>query len=440
MQLLLLILKAMLAAACLAAGTTVRMPTAADYRPWLFVGLMITATVLLVVSLRWRGWSKRNWTDRLDLAPFGLAAAALIATLATEGRFQFDRWSVLRAAPPDLERVGRHIVVGYRDAAFVRDLVERRAIGGVFVTRANVAGRDAASVASEIRDLQAIRHRQGLPPLWVATDQEGGIVSRLSPPLERQPPLARVVREANDMAGRQAAVMDYATRQGRGLSALGVNLNFAPVVDLDFGKSNPDDAFTRISERAISRDADVVSAVAGWYCDGLAAQGVRCTLKHFPGLGRVFEDTHRDEGVLSASLEELARADWIPFRSMLGRADSLVMVGHVRLPALDPVNPVSISRRAITGLLRDRWDYDGIIITDDLCMGAIYSGQDGIGRASVQALNAGVDLLLVSWDGAQVYPVLAALLRGALDAETLRKSADRLRAAQGRLRVETVAR
>ena len=196
---------------------------------------------------------------------------------------------------------------------------------------------------------------------------------------------------------------------------LGVNLNFAPVVDLDFGMRNPNDAFTRISDRAIAADPAVVADVAGWYCDGLAAHGVRCTLKHFPGLGRVFADTHRSEGVLDTPLGDLEKADWVPFRRLLGRAGSLVMVGHVRLSALDPNHPVSLSRPAITDLLRGAWGYDGLIITDDLCMGAIYSRSEGIGRASLRALNAGVDLLLVSWDGEQVYPVLAALLAARAD-------------------------
>jgi beta-N-acetylhexosaminidase len=289
-------------------------------------------------------------------------------------------------------------------------------------------------VAREIAEFQAIRARQGLAPLWVATDQEGGGVSRLSPPLDQQPPLSAVHRGLHGEAGRRA-VTAYAEQQGRGLASLGVNVNFAPVIDLDFGVRNPNDAYTRISDRAIAADPAVVSEVAGWYCDGLAAQGVRCTLKHFPGLGRVFEDTHHSEGVLDVSLGDLERMDWVPFRRLLGRADSLVMVGHVRLTALDASQPVSTSRQAVAGLIRGTWRYDGLVITDDLCMGAIYSGPGGIEQSGVRALNAGVDLLLVSWDGEQVYPLLAALLqrRSELDAVALKQSSARLHAAQAKL-------
>jgi beta-N-acetylhexosaminidase len=110
------------------------------------------------------------------------------------------------------------------------------------------------------------------------------------------------------------------------------------------------------------------------------------------------------------------------------------MVGHVRVPALDAGQPVSVSHKAVSGLLRDRWGYDGLVVTDDMCMGAIFNRAEGIGGAAVRALNAGVDLLLVSWDGEQLYPVLAALLQasraGALDGAMTERSAARLKAAR----------
>jgi len=310
------------------------------------------------------------------------------------------------------------------------------------LTQRNVANRDIASVAREIAALQAIRRRQDLPPLLVATDQEGGPVSRLSPPLEQQPPLAHVVRAAKTTDERRAAVTDYARRQGQGLAALGVNLNFAPVVDLDFGINNPNDAYTHISTRAISADPDLVGDVADWYCTGLAAQGVRCTLKHFPGLGRVFDDTHLGDATLNTPVEELERADWIPFRNVLGHASHVVMAGHVRLQAVDSDEPASISPQAIGSLLRGTWGYDGVVITDDLCMGAIVYRGGGIERASVNALNAGVDILLISWDGEQIYPALAALLqaRESLNTDLLRRSGERLRTLQGALPATSAAR
>ena len=435
MRILLLILKLVLAIGCLVAAGTVRMPSLLPLRGWLLFAVLGAALVLVAASLRWRNWSAGRWIDRGDIAPFTVALGALCLALTLEGRFQLARWTVRHAEPAALNELGRHLIVGYADPDFVRDLVKRQAIAGIFVTQRNVANRDVSAVAGEIAELQAIRASQGLPPLFVATDQEGGGVSRLSPPLPPQPTLASIIAHAETRDARRAAVLAHADRQGRELASLGINLNFAPVVDLNFGIRNPKDAYTRIADRAIAADPDMVSEVAGWYCDGLAAQHVLCTAKHFPGLGRVFDDTHLSEGQLNASADGLNHTDWLPFRTLLGHSSQAVMIGHVRLRALDAVHPASTSKPIVNGLLRHQWGYDGIVVTDDMSMGPIYFGDGGMEGASLRALNAGVDLLLLSWDGELVYPVLAALLkdRDALDAAMLQRSDVRLRALQERL-------
>ena len=126
-------------------------------------------------------------------------------------------------------------------------------------------------------------------------------MSRLSPPLMRSrrwPRSSRCIRDRGRAAAWRCG--QYAARQGRDLAALGVNLNFAPVVDLNHGVVNPEDRLSRISSRAISADPAVVTEVAGLYCATLMQTGVHCTLKHFPGLGRVYEDTHKVTAELSA--------------------------------------------------------------------------------------------------------------------------------------------
>src|SRR5262249_50281697 len=156
-----------------------------------------------------------------------------------------------------LERLGRHLIVGYRSEAGLRELLERKAIAGIFITAHNVSGKDAAAIRREIEAFQAVRKQQGIPPLLVATDQEGGGVSRLSPPLPRPVTLGEIVRSHGDEAARRDAVRAYADEVGRSLAELGINLNFAPVVDLDHGVSNPNDRYTRIGMRAISSDPRV---------------------------------------------------------------------------------------------------------------------------------------------------------------------------------------
>jgi beta-N-acetylhexosaminidase len=269
-----------------------------------------------------------------------------------------------------------------------------------------------------------------LPRLWIATDQEGGIVSRLSPPLTRLPALSEIVERHTDTVQRQQAVREFAATQGRELADLGVNLNFAPVVDLNYQVINPKDRYTRIFERAISGDPSIVAQVAGWYCAALEDAGVRCTLKHFPGLGRVFEDTHRAHANLDTSVSELMETDWLPFRALMTQSNSFTMLGHVRLTAIDKERPVSMSTPVVAGLLRARWKYDGVLITDNFSMLAVYRSSDGIENGSVEALNAGVDLILVSYDPDQYYRVMHALLKadhqGRLDRQVLQRSDERL--------------
>jgi beta-N-acetylhexosaminidase len=288
-------------------------------------------------------------------------------------------------------------------------------------------------MARDIASLQDTRRRQDLPLLWVATDQEGGGVSRLSPPLPFLPSLADVIARKTDPNEREQAVVQYANRQGRDLAAIGVNLNFAPVIDLNYGIVNPQDRLTRISTRAISKDPAVVTDVASTYCATLLQSRVRCTLKHFPGLGRVFGDTHIRTAELNAGPDELALSDWLPFRKLMSDYRVFTMLSHARLTAIDKEQPASVSQDVIGGLLRERWKHDGVLITDDFSMGAITGSRDGIAGAAVAALNAGVDLILVSYDPDQYFPLMDALLQadrdGRLHQDVLARSDERLRRA-----------
>jgi len=299
----------------------------------------------------------------------------------------------------------------------------------VFVDSRNVEGLSADAVRQQIASWQDVRRRQGLPTLLIATDQEGGAVSRVSPPLPRQPPIASVIARLTEESARKAAARDYGLTQGRALASLGINLNFAPVVDLDKNLINPNDRYTRIRERAISTDPIIVAAVAQQYCLGLREAGVRCTLKHFPGLGSVYEDTHLEAGHLRTPLDQLERGDWIPFRSLMGDG-TFIMLSHARLTALDPDRPVSFSHAVVSGLLRQAWRHDGILITDDFSMAAAYGDKGGIAAAGTAALNAGVDLILIAYDPAQYFAVMDGLLAadrdGLLSVAALARSARRL--------------
>ncbi len=369
------------------------LPLAWHFHHPLFYSLRHLETPVLVglpviALLRWR---QLGWLARL------LFAAVLLLTLERGVEYRLQRDAVL-AAGPSMQAVGQHFIVGYNDFDEVRELAAKGLIGGIYLGKRNVRGRSFAQVAAEIAELQAIRQRAELPPLIVAADQEGGPVSHLSPLLEALPPLAQL----NEAADPANAAHTYGERQGRGLATLGVTLNFGPVVDLKpAGKIN-EDKLSNIPARAIASDPAQVESIAAAYLDGLADQGIRGTLKHFPGLGRVRADTHLHPAVLDQTPAQLA-ADWQPFRQLGQRAGSAIMLGHVTLAAIDPERAASHSP-AIVELLRDHWGYDGLLLTDDLNMGAVY--RLGIGQVAGEALAASVDLVLVTYDPRQVYRAL----------------------------------
>ena len=364
------------------------------------------------------GWHRIN---RRLLGTAFLAVAVL--ALYRELEFARERAEAL-AATPLLQAVGGHFIVGFTDFAAVEPLATRGLIGGLYLTRRNLKGSSVDAVAAAIARLQATRREAGLPPLIVAADQEGGDVSHLSPWLTAMPPLASLVgpEPPATIAARARA---YGRAQGAELAALGINLNFGPVVDLRPADSFAGDRLTRIARRAIAADPALVTAVARGYAAGLAEAGVGATLKHFPGLGRVRADTHFTRASLPLAPEELA-TDWLPFRETGGEA--AIMVGHVTLPAVDGEHAASHSQPVIQGLLRQNLGYGGLVVTDDLNMGAVYGR--GIGRVAGEALAAGADLVLVSYDPDQYFRALhgaaAALARGDIDAETLVASRRRI--------------
>ncbi|MFC4260009.1 glycoside hydrolase family 3 N-terminal domain-containing protein [Marinobacter lacisalsi] len=387
----------------------------------LMVGLAVTA------CRRLRAGHALRVPAGITVLAGAVGLASLVLVFAAEGRFQWMRYVVLNSDPVRLETLGRHFIVGYRDRSYVQALGDRKAVAGFFITRHNIEGLDETAIREEIRWLRAELAVAAPRQVWIATDQEGGGVARLSPPLPVQPALGQVLEELSPGQSIESVALAYARRQAEGLASLGVNLNLAPVVDVDHQVDNPADRFTRISTRALSDDPEVVTLAAGAYCQGLAEAGVRCTLKHFPGIGRVFHDTHVRRAVLAESPDVLQQSDWAPFRR-LAHDDSSpwIMLSHVILPEMDPDQPVSTSATVVQELLRNQWDFDGVLMTDDFCMRAIHDAPGGIGQATVDAVNAGVDMILISYDPDQYYSAMYALLKadkeGRLDGDRLEQS------------------
>lgn len=293
------------------------------------------------------------------------------------------------------DKIGQMLLVGFRgltvqeSASVVADIREH-ALGGILLFDYDTP------TASPIRNIaspeQLFALVSGLQaaastPLIVAVDEEGGRVARLD---ERHgfPPTvsAREMGERGDLAFTR----QEAARMARTLHSAGINLNLAPVVDLDVNPLNPIIGALR---RSFSADPAVVAAQAGAFIDAHHEVGVACTLKHFPGHGSSTGDTHLGVVDVTTTWSEI---ELDPFRRLMaGGSVDAILTAHVFNSTLDPDYPATLSRATITGILRDRLGYDGLVLSDDMQMGAIRD-EFGYEDAVRLAINAGVDILTIA--------------------------------------------
>lgn len=363
-----------------------------------------------IVALAWM-LVRRKTTFRRPTPLHVVFCAALAGSVLTaHARWQHERHRrmVSNTAPSAMPQVSRHLIIGWLGLEQTRALAAKGAIAGVFLTHRDFpAGSTTRDIRHVVDRLQAVRNQAGLPLLWIVTDQEGGPVEKLSPPLPRQPALGRLIAglDRNDMISKVTA---YAEAQGLALAEAGITMNFSPVVDL-----MPDlepgalDLHSRIARRALSADPEIVTLAAEAYVKTLERHGIKSILKHFPGLGGVPQDTHHFAASLQTPLSELESRDWVPFRKITSTTNAGIMLGHVKITALDSVNPASCSRTIMQDLLRGSWRTTGLLVTDDFSMTPIFHGRGGISTAAEASLAAGVDLILLSYDAEAVYDLIA---------------------------------
>jgi beta-N-acetylhexosaminidase len=256
-------------------------------------------------------------------------------------------------------------------AAFLRE----HRVGGVCLFRQNMV--DGAQLSRLTADL---REAMG-PHALIGIDQEGGAVVRAT--WLPSPPAAMALGAADDVD----LARDVGAAVARGVRSLGFNWNFAPVLDLN---NNPDNPV--IAERSFGADPARATELALAWMEGSLSEGVACCVKHFPGHGDTHVDSHRDLPTVDKPLPELEDFEFKPFRTAAPHAPAL-MTAHIVYPALDAEYPATMSRPILHGLLREQWDYRGVIITDGMDMHAI-AGRFGVGAAAVRALVAGADMVM----------------------------------------------
>lgn len=308
--------------------------------------------------------------------------------------------------------------------AWLRQRLADAPAAGFTLFRAGNA-RNPGQVRALTAELQAAaRSRRGAagnPPLLIAADQEGGQLLALGNGFTPfAGPMAIGATGDADLAERVGRAI------GRELLAVGVNVDYAPVLDVATNPANPS-----LGIRSFGDDAAEVARLGTAWLRGLQSAGVAATGKHFPGAGGLVTDTHHALGVIDRSPSDLEAVELAPFRAAIEAGVRIVMSGHFAVPALtgDATQPSTLSRRMMSGLLRDELGFDGVSITDALDMAAIPQGA-AQARAVVEALEAGVDLLLTTVDRRAHQRIERALRRadaaGMLDAAEARRSAERV--------------
>ncbi|MDE2427285.1 MAG: beta-N-acetylhexosaminidase [Burkholderiales bacterium] len=259
-----------------------------------------------------------------------------------------------------------------QSAQFLRD----NHIRGICLFRGNMV--DEVQLKQLTGDLRAVMGAESL----IAIDQEGGAVVRAT--WVPQPPAAMSLGASDD----PELCRQVGAAVARGVRALGFNWNFAPVLDLNNNVDNP-----VISERSFGADPHRASELALAWMEGSLSEGVACCVKHFPGHGDTNVDSHRDLPTVNKSRAELDALELAPFQIAVSRNAPAMMTAHIVYPALDAENPATMSKPILTGLLRDEWHYQGVVITDGMDMHAI-AGRYGVGNAAVRALLAGADMVM----------------------------------------------
>lgn len=321
------------------------------------------------------------------------------------------------------EKVGQLLIGGFEGTEIgdqATRLVQEYQVGGLILYGRNIAG--AGQLVTLTNGLKAL-NGDGIP-LFLSIDQEGGGVDRMPPEVRRTPGAYCV-----GQTGSVPAAQSYGDVLAAECAAFGLNLDFAPVLDVWSNRGN-----TVIGQRAFSADARTVAGLGPAAARRMMDQGIIPAVKHFPGHGDTAVDSHVGLPVVDKSPEELEETELIPFRAAIQSAGTdgqvpAVMVAHILLTQLDPERPASLSPAVVTGLLREELGFAGAVLTDDLTMGAVTQSY-GLGEAAVLAVEAGCDILLVCHGQDSVPAVRTALLEaaasGRITAERLDESVYRI--------------
>ncbi len=302
--------------------------------------------------------------------------------------------------------------------ASTRHLIDRYGVNHFILFRRNVESEEQLVRLSH--DLVHYCRQQGLAEPLIAIDQEGGTVARLPEPFAQ----FGDARGYGDGPLAQEDLRAYARLCGQDLKKIGVNMNFAPVLDVC-----PCGQGCFMERRSLGGDPVRVAELGTLIIDAFQDNGIAACAKHFPGLGEAVIDPHLKLPVVSDSREKIMACDLLPFQAAIAAGVAAIMTSHVIYEHIDPQNLATLSSKILTDLLRHDLGYDGMVVTDDLEMGAVENDM-GVPEASVRAFQAGADLLLICHDHAKVKEAVSRLYQacvgGEVSKERLQQSFSRI--------------
>ena len=282
------------------------------------------------------------------------------------------------------EKIGQMITVGIDEYTIndkTKELIVDKKVGGIILFKDNI--NDSNQLLQLINNIKDINSKNKIP-LFISIDEEGGRVSRLPKEIKKLPS-NEVIGNIND----KELAYDIGKTIGYSLKSFGFNMDFTPVLDINSNSKN-----TVIGDRSFSSNKNIVANLGVSEINGFKSRNIISVAKHFPGHGDTDIDSHYKLPIINKTLDELKEVEFVPFKNAIEENVPSIMVSHILLPEIDDINPASMSKTIITDILRKDLKFDGLIVTDDMTMGAITNNFD-ISEACIKSINAGADLLLI---------------------------------------------
>lgn len=284
---------------------------------------------------------------------------------------------------------GQRLMAGFTGTEFNSELeflIRDLKVGGIILFSQNLETPDQSM--NLCRSIQEYARDCGQLPIFIAVDQEGGVVARLKEPFTQFP--------GNPSMQDESDARRFADTTARELNQVGINMNMAPVMDVA-----PQEIESIMADRVFGSDPGWVTILGITVIDHLQQNNIMAVAKHFPGIGRTTIDSHIDQPTLSASITDLESFDLIPFKAAIVHGVAGMMLSHIYYQEIDPQWPASLSKKIACDLLRNQMGFDGVVLTDDLDMGAIVKHYD-IQTVIGQILAADIDIALICHTGPNI--------------------------------------